>query len=141
MGKTVIKNREREIPKALKFVQNDLEKGDFSRDFAIFIDITIDEVLSNIIHYAYTDKDAHEITIETKSNKSTFTLTFEDDGIPFNPLSHVPETQADIPLVHRKKGGLGIYLITRIVDDIKYERVDGKNILTLIKTEDKTSKL
>ena len=138
MGETIIKNREGDIHKALKFVQDDLKKNNFSHDFAVFVAITIDEVLSNIVHYAYNDDKPHDIIIKTKTEESAFTLIFEDDGIPFNPLLHVSEAQADIPLVHRKKGGLGIYLVSQIVDDISYQRVGDKNILTLTKSEDKT---
>ncbi len=135
MGKITIRNNEKDISDALRFVQDTLNKQAFSHDFGVFISVTIDEVLSNIMHYAYNDKKPHDIIIKTRTRGNSFTLTFEDDGIPFNPLLHISDIQKDVPLADRKPGGLGIYLINKIVDKMNYKRVDTKNILTLTKTE------
>lgn len=141
MEEIVIKNNEEYIPDVLRFIREVLSNKGFSHTFIAFIAVTVDEVLSNIIHYAYTDNETHDIFIRANIKGSVFTLVFEDDGISFNPLLHAAETQADIPLVHRKKGGLGIYLVSQIMDNIDYKRINGKNVLTLTKTAEQAALL
>lgn len=129
-----IKNKETHIPKVIKAVQTFLKKTSFSRDFSVFIAVVLDELLSNIIHYGFDDDNSHEITVSADIVKGSFKLMVQDDGREFNPLKY-PAADVSLPLDHRKLGGLGIYLVRQIMDNVHYENKDGKNILVLSKAE------
>lgn len=137
MKQISITNREDDIISVLHFIQENLRKSGFSHNFIVFIAITLDEILSNIIHHGYEDDKSHSITVKIEIRNNTLFLIFEDDGIPFNPLLHHAKVSTDVPLSHRKIGGLGIYLVRQIMDSADYKRIDGKNILTLVKTEER----
>ncbi len=96
------------------------------------LNVTLDEVLSNIISYAYTDSAEHHITIDLSFDGECAKVVVEDDGVPFDPLQ-VPHPNPVPDLLERKVGGLGIHFIRTLMDDCAYVRSDGRNILTLTK--------
>jgi anti-sigma regulatory factor (Ser/Thr protein kinase) len=100
---------------------------------AMNINLVIEEAFSNIVFYAYTDKDKHEINISVSLNNKRLTIEITDDGIPFNPLSQQPP-DTTLPADERPVGGLGIYLISQIMDEMHYARKKNRNILTLNKS-------
>jgi len=88
--------------------------------------------LVNVINYAYPDKYGNiEITYEVKEDKR-FVVEIVDWGIPFDPLS-LPKPDVEAPMEKRKVGGLGVYLIRTIMDEVNYRRDQNRNILTLAK--------
>ncbi len=81
--------------------------------------IVFDELLSNIVKYAYQDKDFHEIEVKVRYYGAKLTVTILDDGKPFNPFeSGEPDTT--LALEDRDIGGLGIHLVKFLVDDYEY---------------------
>ena len=105
------------------FVNSILEANGCSAKVQMEIDIAIDEIFGNIAYYAYTPKTG-EATVQE--------LTFIDKGIPYNPLENKdPDVTLDIE--KRKIGGLGIFLVKEMMDEVSYEYADGKNILKLKK--------
>ena len=81
--------------------------------------------------YAYPGQNDGKVFVEfVKDEKLIFTIT--DSGIPFDPTQ---QAEADISLSaeERSIGGLGIHLVRQLMDEIQYERIDNKNILTLVK--------
>ena len=105
---------------------------------AIFqIDLAIEEVLSNIILYGYTDKAEHWIKITIWDQNRTLNIRIEDDGIPFNPLeAEAPDLECS--LEERQIGGLGCHIMKSLMDDIVYKRLGNKNVLTMKKTIEDT---
>ena len=97
------------------------------------IDLVVEEVFVNIANYAYKEKTGKaKVTCELDSENSLLTLVFEDKGVPFDPLSKEdPDVTATAE--EREIGGLGIFLTKKLMDEVRYENKDGKNILTLIK--------
>jgi sigma-B regulation protein RsbU (phosphoserine phosphatase) len=94
--------------------------------------LAIDELISNIIFYAFNDESEHIITLRVNYNGKIINAQLEDDGIEFDPLdSEDPVIPTNIHGV--KPGGMGIFICKRILHDISYHRVDGKNILTFSK--------
>lgn len=97
------------------------------------INIGLDELFTNIVSYGFKDDSEHRIRFNIHLENDVLTIYVEDDGIPFNPLEiKDPETPTD--LIDIKIGGLGIHFIKQLMDDVCYERNQGKNKLTLIKS-------
>lgn len=94
--------------------------------------LAMEEIVSNIISYGYTDDAVHWIKIALCHDKGIITIRLEDDGIPFNPL-WAQEPDCECPLEERKVGNLGIHLCKKVMDDMIYERFGNKNVLTLKK--------
>ena len=96
------------------------------------INLALDELFTNIISYGFNDHSEHAIQVCIAADNGMLTITVEDDGIPFNPIERaeprIPATIEDCTI-----GGLGIYLIKNLMDDVCYRRNHDKNILTLKK--------
>jgi len=94
--------------------------------------LVLEEIFTNIITYGHGDKNRHLIhfSLECKNNK--IIIRIEDDGIPFN-LLNADSVDLNADLEHRSVGGLGIHLVRKIMDDVNYERIGSKNIVTLRK--------
>lgn len=100
---------------------------------AIFdFNLSLDEVFTNIVRHAYTDLLDHEIHIELLFENGTVFLTVEDEGVPFNPLD-APEVDVTVPLRERSIGGLGIFLVRKLMDEVEYDRVGNRNRLVMKK--------
>ena len=96
------------------------------------INLGLDELFTNIISYGFGDESEHQIKFSLAKDSETLFVQVEDDGIPFNPLDVVdPEVSQDLDSMDI--GGLGIHLVKKMVDDIDYQRVEGKNKLILKK--------
>jgi serine/threonine-protein kinase RsbW len=101
------------------------------------LNLVVDELVTNIINYAYRDHAEHRISVIVKLERGLLTIRLEDDGIPFNPvLSDAPDCSC--PVERRAIGKLGIHLARQFADDLVYERHGNRNILTITKrlTED-----
>lgn len=109
-------------------------KSGVSRKEASKIELACEEALVNIISYGYPSSERGTIWISCLSDNSpSIRLVISDDGIPYDPISAGLFFNVE---QHRKReveGGYGIYLILRIMDDVHYERREGKNVLTLMK--------
>ena len=103
-----------------------------SKKCMLDLNLALEELLVNIISHGYTDEDEHFIQITISCENGVLVLCVKDDGIPFNPVTAAaPDIKS--PLEEREIGGLGIHLIKQFMDDIVYERVGNRNILTLKK--------
>ena len=122
------------IPDVIDFVNRELESVGCPMKTEAQIDIAIDELYSNIANYG-CDENSGEVTVllETETDSRTVTITFVDNGRPFDPLSR-PDPDVTLKARERKIGGLGIYLVKKSMDDVCYEYREGKNILTIRKT-------
>ena len=115
------------------FVDDLLDEIDCPMKSKIQIHIVIDEIFGNICHYAYKDSvGTVTVSVKYQNTPKTICLTFTDNGIPYNPL----ETEdPDITLSSEERdiGGLGIYLVKRNMDEIKYEYINKQNRLWMEK--------
>jgi anti-sigma regulatory factor (Ser/Thr protein kinase) len=100
--------------------------------FVFEVNLALDELFTNIISYGFNDRSEHAIQVRIAADDGMLTITVEDDGVPFNPIARaeprLPATVEDCTI-----GGLGIYLIKNLMDDIRYRRRQDKNVLTLKK--------
>jgi serine/threonine-protein kinase RsbW len=96
------------------------------------IDLSLVEWITNVISYAYADRQEHWITIRLQSGDGQVQVEVEDDGREFDPLAH-PPVDTTTPLETRAVGGLGIHMIRHLMDTVAYRRVSGRNALTMTK--------
>lgn len=115
------------------FVNELLEEYGCSLKAQMQIDIAIDELFSNIAHYAYHPEvgDA-TVRVSLAQDPRRVVITFIDRGIPYNPLE---KQDPDITLSaeERQIGGLGIFMVKKSMNHMAYEYTDGQNILTIEK--------
>lgn len=93
-------------------------------------ELAVEEAAVNICSYAY-ESSSGEVLVRTRSSGDGFIVELVDDGVPFDPLA---KADPDLPdgLDSRVVGGLGIMLIRRVMDDVRYRRENGRNVLTLM---------
>jgi len=95
-------------------------------------DLALEELVTNVISYAYEDAAPHEIRIRLTLDAPHLQIEVEDDGRPYDPLSR-PPVDTSVPLEDKRIGGLGIHLVRSFMDDVDYRREAGKNILRMRK--------
>lgn len=108
-----------------------LEEVNCPKDAALYLEIALEELFTNIASYAY-EGEPGQVRIYCGLEGEELVLEVEDRGISFNPLERqAPDLQ--LPIEERPVGGLGIYMVRQFVDSAKYQYRDGCNILRLKK--------
>jgi anti-sigma regulatory factor (Ser/Thr protein kinase) len=90
-----------------------------------------DEALVNIYHHAYPDADGEVMLTCTVNTQQRCIMEIVDHGVPFDMLSR-PEPDLTSDLAHRQGGGLGVFLIRKVMDEVTYRQESGQNILRLV---------
>ena len=115
------------------FVNEQLEAYDCPMKILMQINIAIDELFSNIAHYAYNPETGDAtVRVEVIEDPMAVIITFIDNGVPYDPLKK-EDPDTTLSADERQIGGLGIYMVKKTMDDITYEYKDGKNILSIKK--------
>ena len=121
------------ITEITEVIEGLLDEAGFGTREKMQIDIALDEVLSNIVRYAYGGKDGTftvQYSFDEDSRKASITVI--DEGSAFDPLAkEAPDITLNVE--ERPVGGLGIYLVRRVMDAITYRRINGRNILHMEK--------
>ena len=121
------------LPQVMEFVDCLLEELQCPMRTQMQVDIAVEEIFVNIAHYAYTpDTGLARILVEIREDPVEIRITFEDQGIPYNPLAR-EDPDVTLSAEKRKIGGLGIFMTKKAMDDVCYEYRDNKNLLTIIK--------
>ncbi|MDO5448456.1 MAG: SpoIIE family protein phosphatase [Clostridia bacterium] len=125
-----------DITEVTAFVEEELEKRDISPKVTVAMSIAIDEIYSNIVKYGYRDTVGPvKVEIVEKEEPHSICIKFIDVAPPYNPLM---KKDPDITLSAEERGigGLGIYMVKKSMDDVKYRYEKGQNVLTIIKNLD-----
>ena len=120
------------VPRRNTFIDEVCEANGFDMATTMQINLAIEEAVVNVMNYAYPEGTKGDITIEAKANKTEMSIIISDTGKPFDPTAKA-EVDITLSAEDRSIGGLGIHLIRQIMDNINYERIDGHNVLTLMK--------
>ena len=96
------------------------------------LNISLDELITNIVSYGYRDNDEHEIRVILTDRSGSLVTVLEDDGIPFDPFTEAPKPDLDADVEERRIGGLGVYFVKTLMDEATYERFDTGNRITLV---------
>lgn len=114
-----------------EFIDTMLGNADCSMKVQMQIDIAVEELFVNIAKYAYAPNTGMAtIRTEIIDNPKMVSITFIDEGIPYDPLAK-EDPDVTLSSEKRKIGGLGIYMVKKSMDYIEYEYRDGRNILTI----------
>jgi serine/threonine-protein kinase RsbW len=98
------------------------------------LNLALEELFTNIVFYAFDDGHDHEIVITfSHQSQNSVQVMIEDDGKEFNLLEKDTSDSVNHPIEDRQIGGLGIHFVKKLVNEIHYERRDGKNIVLLIR--------
>ena len=119
------------IPEVMDYIDRYLEKTECPEKIKGQVNIAADEIISNIIKYAYASETG-DITVIPETDENTLSLTFTDRGRRFNPLE-TEDPDTSLTADQRDPGGLGIFMVKKLMDEVRYEYKDGQNILTIIK--------
>lgn len=118
------------------FVSEQLDELGCSMKVQMQFSIAVDELFSNIAHYAYPSGEGMAtVQLSTQADGKQVVLTFIDEGIPYDPLAK-EDPDITLALDDRPIGGLGIFMVKKTMDDMQYRYEDGKNILRIIKSID-----
>lgn len=121
------------LPTVLALVDEQLESVDCPMKIQMQIDVAVEEIFVNIAHYAYNPEVGNAmVRVEILPDVPSVDITFIDKGVPYDPLAKA-DPDVTLSAEERQIGGLGIFMVKKTMDDVKYEYVNGHNILTLKK--------
>ena len=125
-----------ELEEVFKFLNEQMPSEMGSKEFNR-IKVSVEEIFVNISNYAYKEADPAvdkyvDVDVVNNEEPRSVIISFEDFGIPFNPLEQ-PAPDIDVYRNHEKIGGLGIYIVKKSMDNVYYKYSDNKNIFTIVK--------
>jgi len=127
-----------QVPQLADFVDMVCEEIGMDMAVAIQMNLAMEEAVVNVMSYAYPADTVGDVTIEAVTIADQLQFTITDSGTPFDPTAK-EDVDTTLSAEERPIGGLGIHLVRQLMDSITYERIDGKNVLTLRKKFDKPS--
>ena len=117
------------IPAMIEFVSSTAETFGVHPKRVMHLELAVEEATANICSYAY-EIPPGEVTIKISREPELFRIELIDSGVPFDPMAmETPDLKAE--LESRQVGGLGVFLIRRMLDDVHYSRSGAQNILSL----------
>lgn len=127
-----INNNLTEISQLEPFMEKLAEAYGISPDVQFQLNLALDEALANSINYAYPEGTEGSIILEAETEGNMLVLRLMDYGTPFDPTLQ-GDVDTTLSVEQRPIGGLGIFLIKQMMDDVTYVRQEEKNILTMKK--------
>ena len=128
----ILSNDISEISKLNEFVEELGNEFSLTPDVVFNLNLVLEEAVVNVINYAYPKEEHQSIYLSARLHEDSIILVLTDSGVEFDPTI-APEVDITLSAEERPIGGLGIFLIRQIMNEVKYDRIDGKNILTLEK--------
>ena len=122
-----------EIGAAAAKVDAFCEARGLSPQIAYAVNLSIDEILTNTISYGYDDDEQHRIDLTLRVDGETLVVMIVDDGRAFDS-SLTQDPDVETALEERALGGLGLFLVQQMMDDVVYQRRDERNVITLMKS-------
>ena len=98
-------------------------------------ELALEEIFMNIVMHGSQPGIAPRVEVSLNLGIESVTMTVEDDGPQFDPLS-LPPPDVTASLADRRVGGLGVFLVRKIMDTVSYERIAGRNQLRMSKRLD-----
>ena len=121
-----------ELETITRCVEDLMVSWDLPMSLEMTLNLVLEEAFTNVVLYAYADEEEHEIRIEFRRTDQALQLIITDDGKPYDPTAR-QDPDITLPAEERGIGGLGIFLIRKMMDKVVYVRDNGYNILTMEK--------
>lgn len=119
------------VDRLISILDERLEAVDCPMKAQLQLDVAVEEVFGNICQYAYGQASGEAI-VRMNITEQEASITFIDEGAPFNPLEK-EEPDVEMEAMSENVGGLGIFMVKESMDAVTYEYNDGKNHLTIVK--------
>lgn len=133
MDKTIIINNDiQELEKLHLFVDEICEELHLDAELQMNLNLALEEAVSNVVLYAYPERVGEKISISAQVVKDSLVFTISDTGTPFDP-TEAPEADVTLSAEDRPIGGLGIYIVKNIMNEVTYQRINDTNVLKLSK--------
>lgn len=120
-----VKSKTENLSVVRDFISSAAAEINIPKDVAENIILAVDEACTNIIKHAYKYSPDGEIIVKVKPSLSKFVVSIIDTGLSFEPDS-IPEPDLQKYYRQRRVGGLGIYLMKTLMDEVKYVSKPGK---------------
>ena len=130
--KITLNNDVEQVPLLSEFVDTVCESLGFDPATTMQLNLALEEAVVNVMNYAYPPDTKGDIHIVAEADDKRLKVTVSDNGMPFDPTTH-RSVDTTLSAEERPIGGLGIHLITQLMDSVNYERKNNMNVLTLRK--------
>ena len=128
-----IRNQVNELERVAQFVDEIGEELGLSMELQMNLNLVMEEMVSNVIFYAYPEGTDATIELVAESNGKELTFLLSDQGREFDPTLK-DDADPDVnPIDREGLGGMGIFIVKNIMNQVSYQRLDGKNLLTMKK--------
>lgn len=127
-----LKNDVDEVSYLAEFVEDLCSVLNLSAETTMNINLALEEAVANVIMYAYPSDEEHEILLKVTSSPNQLVFLLTDNGVSFDP-TQVEDVNTMLSIEERPVGGLGIFLIRSIMNEVSYQRLDGQNLLVMKK--------
>ena len=129
-----IKNRLDELSRVNQFVEEIGEELGLDMELQMNLNLVMEEVVVNVISYAYPEGKEADIELLAESDDKELTFVLSDRGKEFDPtMNETTDSDMDINPAERDLGGMGIFIVKNIMNEVTYQRLEGKNLLTMKK--------
>ncbi len=128
-----IRNKVSELEHINRFIDEIAEELGLDMELKMDLNLVIEEMVANVIFYAYPEGTDASIDLVAESNGKELTFMLSDRGKEFDPTVK-EDADPNVNPIDRKIGGMGIYIVKNIMNEVSYQRLEGKNLLTMTKT-------
>lgn len=128
----VLQNNISELNTLAAAIEEFAEQTNIGMQVQFNLNLALDELITNIINYAYIDNAVHQIELTLKFSDNQLSAKIIDDGKAFNP-THMPSPDLASEIEERQIGGLGIHFVKTLMDKMEYQRTSEQNHLLLEK--------
>ena len=127
-----IKNKITELEKVAQFIEEIGEELGLSMELQMNLNLVMEEMVTNVIFYAYPQDEEADIELLAMSDGKEVTFVLSDQGKEFDPTAK-DDNDLSVNPAERDLGGMGIFIVKNIMNKVTYQRLEGKNLLTMTK--------
>ena len=127
-----IKNQIGELERVNQFLEEIASELGLDMELQMNLNLVLEEMVSNVIFYAYPKESSADIELVAESDGKELTFVLSDQGKEFDPTLK-DDADPNVNPIDREIGGMGIYIVKNIMNEVTYQRLEGKNLLTMKK--------
>ena len=128
-----LKNQIGELARVNQFVEEIGDELGLDMELQMNLNLVMEEMVSNVIFYAYPEGTTADIELTAESDGHELSFVLSDQGKAFDPTLK-DDADPNVNPAEREIGGMGIFIVKNIMNEVTYQRLDGRNLLTMKKT-------